>query len=280
MLRAREPAPCAKRGNDRGTVLALPFRLPLHLFATVSFRYLVIAVCWVLAGKCALGADERTGMSNVIVVGCGRVGSQLANMLSDNGSNVCVIDRNADAFANLGRNFNGSTVQGVGFDEETLIKAGVEDCDVVAAVTQFDNTNLMCAEVGSRLFGVPHVIARLYNPDHERAYMQLGIDYVCGTSLVAEDVFSKVVSGHGAHLDTFGEFEVLRFSLDLSWSDKRTIRVSELERDHDIRIVAFERGDGSASSIPTRDSILYNGDSVLACVRHELIESFSKYIQD
>ena len=153
-------------------------------------------------------------MSNVIVVGCGRVGSQLANMLSDNGNNVCVIDKNADAFANLGRNFNGSTVQGLGFDEETLVKAGVEDCDVIAAVTQFDNTNLMVAEVGSRLYGVPHVIARLYNPDHERAYMQLGIDHVCGTSLVAEDVFSKVVSGHGAHLDTFGEFEVLRFSLE------------------------------------------------------------------
>lgn len=219
-------------------------------------------------------------MSNVIVVGCGRVGSQLANMLSDNGGNVCVIDRNADAFANLGRGFNGSVVQGVGFDEETLMRAGVEDCDVLAAVTQLDNANLMCAEVASRLFGVPHVIARLYNPDHERAYMQLGIDYVCGTSLVAEDMFSKVVSGHGSHLDTFGEFEVLRFSLDLSWLSKRTIRASEIERDHDIRIIAFERGDGSASSIPTRDSILYHGDSVLACVRHELIESFAKFIQD
>lgn len=219
-------------------------------------------------------------MSNVIVVGCGRVGSQLASMLSDNGNNVCVIDRNADAFANLGRDFNGSTVQGVGFDEDTLTKAGVDDCDVIAAVTQFDNTNLMVAEVGSRLFDVPHVIARLYNPDHERAYMQLGIDYVCGTSLVAEDVFSKIVSGHGAHLDTFGEFEVLRFSLDLSSTEKRTIRVSEIERDHDIRIIAFERGDGSASSIPTRESVLYHGDTVLACVRHELIDQFSRYIQD
>ncbi len=221
-------------------------------------------------------------MSNVIVVGCGRVGSQLASMLSDNGANVCVIDLKADAFANLGRNFNGSTVQGVGFDEDTLVKAGVDECDVMAAVTQSDNANLMCAEVASRLFGVPHVIARLYNPDHERAYMQLGIDYVCGTSLVAEDIFSKVVSGHGAHIDTFGEFEVLRFSLDLSWRelDKRTIRVSEMERDHDVRIIAFERSDGSASSIPTRESILYHGDSVLACVRHELIESFSKYIQE
>ena len=221
-------------------------------------------------------------MSNVIVVGCGRVGSQLASMLSDNGANVCVIDLKADAFANLGRNFNGSTVQGVGFDEDTLVKAGVDECDVMAAVTQSDNANLMCAEVASRLFGVPHVIARLYNPDHERAYMQLGIDYVCGTSLVAEDIFSKVVSGHGAHIDTFGEFEVLRFSLDLSWRelDKRTIRVSEMERDHDVRIIAFERGDGSASSIPTRESILYHGDSVLACVRHELIGAFSRYIQD
>ncbi|WP_139651544.1 potassium channel family protein [Raoultibacter phocaeensis] len=219
-------------------------------------------------------------MSNVIVVGCGRVGSQLANMLSDNGSNVCVIDRNPDSFANLGRNFNGSVLQGLGFDEETLVKAGIEECDVLAAVTQLDNTNLMVAEVAGRLYGVPHVIARLYNPDHERAYMQLGIDYVCGTSLVAEDVFSKVVAGHGSHLDTFGEFEVLRFSLNLNGFGKKTIRVSEMERDHDVRIIAFERGDGSASSIPTRDSILYHGDTVLACVRHELIESFSQYIQD
>ena len=201
-------------------------------------------------------------------------------MLSDNGNNVCCVDRNADAFANLGRNFNGSTVQGVGFDEDVLIHAGVEECDVLAAVTQFDNANLMCAEVASRLFGVPHVIARLYNPDHERAYMQLGIDYTCGTSLVAEDVFSKVVAGHGSHVDTFGECEVLRFSLDLSsCENKRTIRVSELERDHEIRIIAFERGDGSASSIPTSESVLYNGDTVLACVRHDLIASFSRFIQ-
>lgn len=220
-------------------------------------------------------------MSNVIVIGCGRVGSQLANMLSDNGSNVCVIDRSADAFANLGRNFNGSTIQGVGFDEDVLVRAGVEECDVLAAVTQFDNANLMCAEVASRLYDVPHVIARLYNPDHERAYMQLGIDYVCGTSLVAEDVFSKIVSGHGAHIETFGEFEVLRFSLDLSWREnQKTIRVSEMEHDHEVRIVAFERADGSASSIPTSDSVLYNGDTVLACVHHDLIGAFSKYIQD
>ena len=218
-------------------------------------------------------------MRNVIVVGCGRVGSRLAGMLSDNGANVCVVDIKADAFSNLGRNFNGSTVQGLGYDEDTLVKAGIEDCDVVAAVTQSDNANLMTTEVASRLYNVPHVIARLYNHDHERAYMQLGIDYVCGTTLVAEEVFSKALSGHGSHLDTFGDYEVLRFSLDLSWRNNEPIHVNEIDRVHDIRIIAFERKDGSASSIPSGESTLHHGDLVLACVRHDLIDEFSKFIQ-
>ena len=218
-------------------------------------------------------------MRNVIVVGCGRVGSRLADMLSDAGANVSVIDIKAESFDNLGRNFNGSTVQGLGYDEDTLVKAGVEDCDIVAAVTQSDNANLMVTEVASRLYGVPHVIARLYNHDHERAYMQLGIDYVCGTTLVAEEVFSKALSGHGSHVDTFGDYEVLRFSLDLSWEERKAIRVSEIERHHDIRIIAFERKDGSTSSIPTGESTLYHGDSVLACVHHNLVDQFEKFIQ-
>ena len=124
-------------------------------------------------------------MANVIVVGCGRVGSSLATMLSSNGRNVCVIDTKADAFSALGRNFNGATLQGLGFDEGVLVRAGIEDCDVVAAVTSNDNTNLMVVEVARRIFGVEHAIARLYNTNRERAYGQLGIDYVCGTSLIA-----------------------------------------------------------------------------------------------
>ena len=71
------------------------------------------------------------------------------------------------------------------------------------------------------------------------------------------------------------------FALDLSSrEDAHAIRVFELERDHEVRIVAFERSDGSSSSIPTADSVLYNGDLVLACVRHDAIEAFSRYIQD
>ena len=220
-------------------------------------------------------------MSNVIIIGCGRVGSQLANMLSDNGDNVCCIDRSADAFANLGRNFNGNTMQGVGFDEEVLLKAGVQECDVLAAVTQYDTTNLMCAEVASKLYGVEHVIARLFNPNYENAYSQLGIDYVCGTSLVADDIFSKVVSGHGSHVATFGDIEIVEFSLALSAIDGiNSIRVSDIESEHEVRVIAFERADGSASSIPSEDSVLYNGDKILASVKMDSIGQITKYIQD
>ena len=66
----------------------------------------------------------------------------------------------------------------------------------------------------------------------------------------------------------------------LYYQNKRSIRVSEMERDHEVRIIAFERADGSASSIPTVDSLLYAGDSILACVRHDVITQFSRYILD
>lgn len=221
-------------------------------------------------------------MNNVIIVGCGRVGSQLATLLSDNGDNVCCIDVSADAFENLGSSFNGTTIQGMGFDEDVLESAGINECNALAAVTQSDNTNLMVAEVAGRLFNVPLVIARLYNPGHEKAYSQIGVDYVCGTSLVADEIFSKVIAKHGSHVSTFGDYEIIQFSLNLGkYSDNanRGIRAGELERDHEIRIIAFERADGSASSIPTEDSMLYNGDIILACIKLESMKHLSDFVQ-
>lgn len=219
-------------------------------------------------------------MSNVIIVGCGRVGSRLALMLSDHDDNVCVIDRNPAAFASLGRDFNGSTFAGVGYDEEILVKAGIEECDFLAAVTQSDNANLMVVEIARRLYDVPHAVARLYDSTHERTYSQLGIDYVCGTALVAEELFSKATSGIGDHIAMFADYEVLQFALDLSESDSQSIKVSDLESRHRLRVCAFERADGSTSSIPSPSSILYQGDVVLAVVAHSELSTIAKYAQD
>lgn len=219
-------------------------------------------------------------MADIIIVGCGRVGSQLANMLSRSDNNVTVIDREASSFANLGRDFNGATIQGVGFDEDVLVRAGIEDCDVVASVTQLDNTNLMVAEVADKLYHVPHVVARMHNPSHERAFSLLGIDFACGTTLVAEAIYSKIIAGNDYHMQTFGDCEVIRCTLDFHAPQRNSIRVSQLERPHGIRVIAFERADGSVSSIPTADSILYHGDTILVCLRKEFLPAFQQYILD
>lgn len=219
-------------------------------------------------------------MSNIIVVGCGRVGSRLALMLSHYDNNVCVIDKNPRAFASLGRDFNGATYPGAGYDEDVLVKAGIEECDFLAAVTQSDNVNLMVVEIARRLYDVPNAVARLYNTGHESAYAQLGIDYVCGTALVAEEIFSKITSGLGDHITTLGDCEVVQFALDLSQSKSDYIKVSELEQRHKVRVCAFERADGVVSSIPTSSSVLYHGDTVLVALRHGMIPEISKYMQN
>lgn len=219
-------------------------------------------------------------MSNIIVVGCGRVGSRLALMLSNYENNVCVIDHDPRAFASLGRDFNGATFAGVGYDEDVLMKAGIDECDFLAAVTQSDNVNLMVVEIARRLYDVPHAVARLYNTGHERAYLQLGIDYVCGTALVAEEIFSKISSGLGDHITTLGDCEVVQFALDLSQTRSDYIKVSDLESRHKIRVCAFERADGEISSIPTPSSVLYHGDTVLVALRHGMIPEIAKYMQN
>jgi trk system potassium uptake protein TrkA len=215
---------------------------------------------------------------DIIIVGCGRVGSRLATLFSQDNNNVVVVDNMPGAFAQLDRTFEGRTVQGIGFDEDTLKDAGIDDCDVLAAVTDDDNANLMIAEVASQIFKVPHVLTRLANPDRESAYMQLGLDYVCGTTLVAEEIYSKVVAAHGGHVDTFGDYEILRFALDLESSGYTSIQVGRLEREHQARIIAFERKDGSVNSIPNRESVLYQGDIVMACIHKDLLDHYAPFM--
>ncbi len=212
---------------------------------------------------------------NIIVVGCGRVGSHLATLLSEDGNNVSVVDRVGEAFKNLGRDFNGRIVKGIGFDEGILTEAGVDECDVLAAVTSNDNTNLMIAEVARRIFSVPHVITRLYEARREKTYTQLGIDFACGTTLVAEEIFSKIQSGHSHHIDSFGDFEIARFAFNLD--DEAGMMVEELEAQYDARVVAVEHDDQVV--FPSKQSIIYDGDVAIVCVAREDYTALSRFIR-
>jgi trk system potassium uptake protein TrkA len=212
---------------------------------------------------------------NVIVVGCGRVGSQLATLLSVEGHNVTVIDKDADAFRRLGTTFNGVTVRGLGFDEDVLEEAGIRECDAFAAVTDLDNTNLMAAEVARKLFGVKHAVARLYNPVRERTYQQLGLDYVCGTTLVAEVLLDKIMSGHGHHISALGDVEFVEFKASAE-VDGRKVR--DVEVDHHSRIMAVCRG--KTTFIPLADSQLAQGDIIVAAVKEEAFTKLERYMED
>lgn len=212
---------------------------------------------------------------NIIVVGCGRVGSHLATLLSEDGHNVSVIDRAADSFKNLGRDFNGRTLKGIGFDEDVLLEAGVDECDVLAAVTSNDNANLMIAEVARRIYGVSHVITRLYEARREKTYAQLGIDFSCGTTLVAEDIFSKIQSGHGHHIDTFGDYEFARFAFN--FEDGAMMLCKDLEREYDARVVAVEHDD--QTFMAQSDTVLYDGDVAVVCVAREDFGRLSRFIR-
>lgn len=212
---------------------------------------------------------------NVIVVGCGRVGSQLATMLSVEGHNVTVIDKEAEAFRRLGSTFNGVTVRGLGFDEDVLEEAGVREADCFAAVTDLDNTNLMAAEVARKIFGVRQVVARLYNPVRERTYQQLNLDYVCGTTLVASTLLDKILSGHGHHLTQMGDIEMIEFRAGPATEGKR---VREIEIAHGFRIAAVGRG--STTFIPEADTALVCGDVLLAAVRDEAFAKIERYMED
>lgn len=218
--------------------------------------------------------EVSTGV-NVIVAGCGRVGSQLATLLSVEGHNVTVIDREEASFKRLGSTFNGVTIKGLAFDVDVLEEAGARACDTFAAVTDLDNTNLMAAEVARKLFAVPHVVARLYNPVRERTYQQLGLDYVCGTTLVADAMLDKVKAGHGHHLTAIGDVEIIEFKVS---EEAAGMQVREVEVDHGFRIAAIARR--KTTFVPGPESVLEFGDVVVAGVKDESYSRIAHLMED
>src|ERR1039457_3390715 len=108
-------------------------------------------------------------------MGSGRVGSTLAHILEDQGHSVAVIDQDRDAFRKLGSTFKGKKVTGIGFDQNVLIEAGIEQADAFAAVSSGDNSNVIAARVARESFGVKRVAARIYDPRRAEGYQRLGI---------------------------------------------------------------------------------------------------------
>ncbi|MEZ4812422.1 MAG: TrkA family potassium uptake protein [Caldisericia bacterium] len=151
---------------------------------------------------------------NLIVIGCGRVGSMLATLMSADGHNVTVIDRDSDSFKKLPMVFTGTKIVGIEFESKVLKEAGVDTCDAVAVVTESDNINIMVAETIRNLFENKWVVARLYDPRKKKTYERLNLRSVCPTTLGAYQMYAEILSfklGSKLPLNN-GDFELIELS--------------------------------------------------------------------
>ena len=130
----------------------------------------------------------------VVIMGCGRVGAQLANLLDADGHSVAVLDTNSYSFRRLLPDFNGTALVGNGIDEEALKRAGIEEACAFVAVTQGDNRNVMAAQIAKHIFNVPRVICRIYDPLRQELYSTLGLEAISPTTVFAEILREKLES--------------------------------------------------------------------------------------
>jgi trk system potassium uptake protein TrkA len=122
----------------------------------------------------------------VIIMGCGRVGAQLADLLDKENHEITILDVDAYSFRRLPPDFHGTALLGSGLDEETLKKAGIDKADSFVAVTQGDNRNIMAAQIAQHIFHVPKVVCRIYDPLRRDLYTLLGLEAISPTTIFAQ----------------------------------------------------------------------------------------------
>jgi len=130
----------------------------------------------------------------IIIMGCSRVGAQLAGLLDSNGHSVTVLDNDDYSFRRLPPTFKGTALSGNGLDQEVLKKAGIMEADGFVAVTQGDNRNVMAAQIAKHIFNVPRVVCRIYDPLRQELYSTLGLETISPTTIFAQMLKEKLES--------------------------------------------------------------------------------------
>ncbi|MEV6108034.1 TrkA family potassium uptake protein [Streptomyces sp. NPDC051940] len=214
---------------------------------------------------------------HIVIMGCGRVGSTLARTLEQQGHTVAVVDQDPTAFRRLGSSFGGRRVTGVGFDQDTLREAGIEEAGAFAAVSSGDNSNIIAARVAREMFGVENVAARIYDPRRAEVYQRLGIPTVATVRWTADQMLRRLLPSGAEPLwrDPSGRVELAEVHYSASWIGHK---VATLQEETGVR-VAFITRQGEAM-LPTSKTVLQDGDLVHVMLRTDELEqveaSFAK----
>ncbi|MFJ1701815.1 potassium channel family protein [Kitasatospora sp. NPDC088346] len=207
---------------------------------------------------------------HIVIMGCGRVGSALARALEKQGHSVAVVDQDPTAFRRLGAGFNGRRVTGVGFDQDTLREAGIEEAGAFAAVSSGDNSNIIAARVARENFGVEHVAARIYDPRRAEVYQRLGIPTVATVRWTADQMLRRLLPSGAEPLwqDPSGSVQLAEVAFSPAWVGHK---ISSLEEAAGVRAAFVTRlGEGI---LPTPSTVIQEGDLVHVMLRRSELAS-------
>ena len=197
---------------------------------------------------------------NYIVVGCGRVGAELAYRLFKGGHKVSVIDRSAGAFNDLPADFRGRTVEGEGLERDVLHRAGIEQADGVVTVTNSDSVNAVVAYLARTVYDVRTVVVRNYDSRRRSLHEMFGLQVVSpaswGAQRMEELLYEKAM--HTVFSAGNGEVEIYEFMVPDAWHGHSLEDL--LSAIGECVPVALTRA--GRAMLPNRDVLLEEGDVV------------------
>ena len=199
----------------------------------------------------------------VIIMGCGRVGSQVSLLLARHGHEVIVIDHDANALSKLGTDFKGRVVRGIGFDRNILIEAGVETAEGFVAASSSDNANIVAARIARNIFRVPRVVARLYDPVRAEVYQRLGLTTISSTAWGAERIVEVVTHNDLDVLNVFSDGGTTMIRVE-SPARLNGHRVAQLNIPGEVSVTAITRSDHTF--IPVSGTEFQEGDILYLAV--------------
>lgn len=193
----------------------------------------------------------------VIIMGCGRVGSELSLKLVEGGHDVTVIDKNADAFVKYPPGDGVRRMIGLGFDRDVLEAAGIKEAEAFVAVSSGDNSNIVSARMALEHYHVPKVVARIYDPRRAEIYERLNIPTVATTTWGVKQIQLMLFHDRAEVRETLGGGDIVRMRAPVP-PHLVGKTVSAVNVDGKILVAGVSRGGGGF--IPTADSTLQEGD--------------------
>jgi trk system potassium uptake protein TrkA len=212
----------------------------------------------------------------VIIMGCGRVGSELSNALLESDNEVAIVDKNPEAFHAYPPGDGAKQIVGLGFDRDVLEEAGIKEADAFVAVSSGDNSNIVSARVAREYYHVPRVIARIYDSRRAEIYERLNIPTVATTRWGVKQIQLMLFHDREEIRETLGGGDLLRLRIPVSHELAGT-PVSELEVEGKVLVAGVSRGGGGF--LPMKDSTVQAGDYLILMISKEGMDLVDELLQ-